>query len=60
MGTSKPKSAEECRAKAQECREAANTSTRIEYRIMLEHMAATWEEIAVDVSMQRADSSYAT
>jgi len=48
----KPKrlTAEQCRAKAEECREIARVATRQEHRTMLEHMAGTWERIAADVS----------
>ena len=36
----------ECLAKAKECRELARFSRVQEHRIMLEHMAQTWERIA--------------
>ena len=39
----------ECRQKAKECRDMAKHSTRQEHRIMLQHMADTWERIAIDM-----------
>jgi hypothetical protein len=39
--------AAEAKAKAAECREMAQYATRDDYRIMLEHMAETWERMAV-------------
>lgn len=42
-------SAEECRAKAEDCREMARVAIRQEHRNMLTHMAETWERIAADV-----------
>jgi hypothetical protein len=45
-------SAEQCTAKAVECRELAKTANRQEHRIMLEHMADTWERVAADISQR--------
>ena len=39
-------SAETCRAKAEECRMLSKQASRQEHRIMLLHMAETWERIA--------------
>ena len=41
--------AEEVKFKALECREIAEHSTLDSHRIMLEHMAETWERIAQDI-----------
>jgi hypothetical protein len=38
--------AETCRQKAAECRLMARRDRNLEHRIMLEHMAETWERIA--------------
>ena len=38
--------AESCMAKAAECREMAARAKRVSDRIMLLHMAETWERIA--------------
>jgi hypothetical protein len=38
--------ADEAQAKATECRDMAKRATNPEHRIMLEHMAETWERIA--------------
>jgi hypothetical protein len=38
--------AEEAQAKGDECREMARRAIVPEHRIMLEHMAETWEQIA--------------
>ena len=40
---------EEAKFKALECREIAKRSTFPSHKIMLEHMAETWERIARDV-----------
>jgi hypothetical protein len=42
--------ADQCRAKADECRELARVASNAEHRIMLQHMADTWDRIAGDVS----------
>jgi hypothetical protein len=42
----KPLNAAEAKAKAAECLEMAKHETRDDYRIMLEHMAETWERMA--------------
>jgi hypothetical protein len=36
----------EAKAKSQECREMAARAKQPEHRIMLEHMAETWDRIA--------------
>jgi hypothetical protein len=43
-------SSEQCRLKADECREQARVASKPEHRIMLQHMAETWDRIAADVS----------
>jgi len=45
--------ADEAQAKAAECREMAKHVLKPEHRIMLHHMAETWDRIAVDVSLER-------
>jgi len=42
---SKRLTAEEAKAKVIECRELAARAAKPEHRIMLEHMAETWERI---------------
>lgn len=37
---------DQCLAKAKECREMAHLHANSAHRIMLEHMAETWERIA--------------
>ena len=44
--------AEEARLKALECIEMAKHSKLDRHRIMLEHIAKTWERIAVDIDKQ--------
>ena len=39
-------SVEEAKAKVIECREMAKRDVNPEHRVMLEHMAGTWERIA--------------
>ena len=41
-----PLTANEARAKAQECRDLAKRAKLADHRIMLEHMAETWDRIA--------------
>jgi hypothetical protein len=43
-------SREEAKFKAFECRELAKAADRPEHRVMLEHMAETWERIASEVA----------
>lgn len=43
-------SAAECKAKAHDYREMARVAQKPEHRIMLEHMAETWDRIAADVA----------
>jgi hypothetical protein len=40
---------EVCFEKAAECRSLAGSARKQEHRIMLEHMAETWERIAADI-----------
>jgi hypothetical protein len=47
--------ADECRNKANDCREAAAIATKQEHKIMLQHMAETWERIAADVSDNKSN-----
>ena len=42
-------SAEECRKQAQVCRKMAVAATVQAHGVMLEHMAETWERLAVDL-----------
>jgi hypothetical protein len=49
MSTSDRLTAAEAHAKADECREMARRDQSSEHKIMLEHMAQTWERIARDV-----------
>jgi hypothetical protein len=46
-GSPKRLTADEAKAKITECRELAKRATRPEHRVMLEHMAETWERIAI-------------
>jgi hypothetical protein len=46
MATSQHMDAETCRAKSAECRELAERTKKASDRIMLEHMAETWERLA--------------
>jgi hypothetical protein len=43
---------EECHSKVAECREMARRAHRPEHRVMLEHMAETWERICADLKAQ--------
>jgi hypothetical protein len=45
-GTSGHLDAETCRAKAKECFALAKLASAFSHRVMLEHMAETWERIA--------------
>ena len=47
-----PLSAVEARAKAQECRYIANRAQVSEHRVMLEHMADTWDRIAATLQQK--------
>jgi hypothetical protein len=40
---------EECHAKAAECRDMAKRAIKPEHRVMLDHMAETWERICADM-----------
>jgi len=44
-----------CRTKAQECRDMATTIKNQEHRVMLQHMADTWERIAKDMEGHEKD-----
>jgi hypothetical protein len=48
--------AEECRSKAADCREMARVAFKPEHKIMLQHVAETWDRIATDVDNQKRDS----
>ena len=43
-------SAAECRKKAEECRKLARVVDKPQHRVMLEHMAETWERLAAGVT----------
>ena len=43
----------QAKAKADECREIARCSAKAEHRVMLHHMAETWERIALSVADQK-------
>jgi hypothetical protein len=45
----KPLTSLACRLQAEECRAQAEKEMRHEHRIMLEHIAETWERIAADI-----------
>lgn len=47
--TSKNLSINHCRSKATECRALAAQTAVKSHRIMLEHIAQTWERIAADL-----------
>jgi hypothetical protein len=53
MATTKRLSAHEARLKAEECRAMALRVGLAEHKVMLEHMAETWERIATDLERQR-------
>ena len=44
--------AEDARNKSAECREMAKRAVRPEHRVMLEHMADTWDRIALNLSSE--------
>jgi hypothetical protein len=48
-------SSEQCKEKAEECRGQARLSSNPAHRTMLEHMASTWERIALDVSSEKRE-----
>ena len=48
--------ADQCRGKANECREAARIAIKQEHQIMLQHMAETWDRIAAEVSDNKQDN----
>jgi len=39
-------SKEQCLAKAKECRDLARAATQTQHRVMLDHIAETWERLA--------------
>jgi hypothetical protein len=45
---------EECHAKLAECREMALRAENPQHRLMLEHMAGTWERICADLAKSTA------
>jgi hypothetical protein len=48
--------AEVCRERAAECRQMARVASQPSHEIMLNHMAETWERIALDVENNNGDS----
>ena len=53
MVPTKRLSAAEARLKAEECKSLAMRVGLVEHRVMLEHMAETWERIANDIETKR-------
>ena len=49
MTDTKPLTLEECHGKAGECRAMAKRADNPSHRIMLEHMAETWERICAEL-----------
>jgi hypothetical protein len=49
MTSAKHLTLEECHKKARECREMAARALDTSHRVMLEHMAETWERICADL-----------
>ena len=45
----KPLTFDECKAKAEECRDMARRAEKPEQRTMLEHMAETWERLCAEI-----------
>ena len=45
-----PFTLDECKAKAKECRAMAARALKPEHRVMLEHMAETWDRICQDLA----------
>lgn len=56
MKGDKSLSFEEAMAKAVECRDVARRAERDEHKIMLEHVAKTWERIAASFQHHRRSS----
>jgi hypothetical protein len=56
MSEGKKLTAEECRAKVAECRELAKRASVPAHRVILEHMADTWERICEDMKAQGASA----
>ena len=50
----RPLTLEECHAKAAEVRALARRAVASEHRIMLEHMAETWDRICEDIKRREA------
>ena len=46
---------EECHAKIAECRDMARRADAQSHRVMLEHMAETWERICEDMKKSAAN-----
>ena len=44
-----PLTPEECRIKAAECRDMAARTLQADHRIMLEHIAQTWERVSANM-----------
>jgi hypothetical protein len=49
MAKSERLSAKDCRALGDECRAMAKSMASQEHRVMLQHMADTWDRIAADM-----------
>jgi hypothetical protein len=49
-----PLTIEECHEKALECRSMAHRALKPEHRIMLEHMADTWDRICREMGKRQA------
>jgi hypothetical protein len=48
---------EECHAKSDECRSMAERAASKEHRVMLLHMADTWERICQDLKKSNGDGA---
>jgi hypothetical protein len=48
---------DECQSKAEDCCEMAEVAIRPEHKIMLQHLAETWDRIAADVAGQKQVTS---
>jgi hypothetical protein len=49
--------ADQCRAEAASCRRLARLTMKTLHRVMLEHIAATWEQVAQEIEQGRSDRS---
>jgi hypothetical protein len=50
---SKRLTVDDARNKGSECRDMAKRVAKSEHRVMLEHMAETWERIALNLSNEK-------